>query len=57
MNKSWIYIILHYSFYFNIFLGTLMNVMEKSKYSFPPNMGWIIMLGILTILHKEKINR
>lgn len=57
MNKSWIYIILHYSFYFNIFLGTLMNIMEKSKYSFPPNMGWIIMLGILTILHKEKINR
>jgi len=54
MGKFSTYNILHVSFYFSVLLGTLMNFMEKSQYSFPPNMGWIIILGLLTIVHKDK---
>lgn len=53
MNKSWTYTILHFSFYFNVLLGTIMNFMNKSEYSFPPNMGWIVILGLLCIIHKD----
>jgi hypothetical protein len=35
----------------------LMNFMDKSEYSFPPNMGYIIILGLLTILIKMENNR
>jgi hypothetical protein len=53
MNNLSTYNILCVSFYFSILLGTLMNFMEKPEYSFPPNMGWIVMLGLLTILNKD----
>ena len=51
--KLSVYNILHFSFYLNVLLGVIMNIMNKSEYSFPPNMGWIIMIGFLTIIHKD----
>jgi hypothetical protein len=40
------------SFYLHVVLGVLMSFMDKSEYGFPPNMGNIIILGLLTILSK-----
>lgn len=54
MDKFSTYNILHFSFYFSVLLGTLMNFMEKSQYSFPPNMGWIIILGFLCLVYKDQ---
>jgi len=53
LNKSLTYNILHLSFYFNVLLGTIMNFMDDPQHSFPPNMGWIVILGLLCIIHKD----
>lgn len=46
--------ILCFSFYFSIFLGTLMNLMQRSEYSFPPNMGWIIISGLMLLVYNKE---
>ena len=52
--KSLTFSFVHVSFYFSVLLGTLMNFMEKPQYSFPPNMGWIIILGFLCLIYKDQ---
>lgn len=54
--KSSVYNIIHFSFYFNVLLGTIMNFMDKPQYSFPPNMGSIIMLGLVCIIYDNNSN-
>lgn len=54
--KSLKFSFVHVSFYFSVLLGTLMNFMEKPQYSFPPNMGWIIILGLLCIIYDNNSN-
>jgi hypothetical protein len=55
MKKSLTVSFVHFSFYFSVLLGVIMNFMDKDKtqYSFPPNMGWIIIFGFLCLIFKE----
>jgi hypothetical protein len=49
--------LLSFSFYLHVLLGILMNLIDKTEYDFPPNMGYIIIFGLLTILSKMEINK
>ena len=53
MKNSLTFSFVHFSFYFAVILGTFMNLMEKPEYSFPPNMGWIIILGFLCLIYRD----
>lgn len=37
------------SFYFHCFLGIGFIFLDKPEYSFPQNMGWIVILGFITL--------
>ena len=55
MKKSLTFSFVHFSFYFSVLLGIIMNLIDKDKaqYSFPPNMGWIIILGFLCLIYRD----
>lgn len=56
MNKSLTYNFIHFSFYLNVLTGAIINLMERQQYSFPPNMGWIIITGFLCLIYRDMEN-
>jgi hypothetical protein len=53
MKKSFISKLLYISFYIHIFIGVVGIFIDKPQNDFPPNMGWIIILGLLNLLDEK----
>lgn len=45
--------IFRFLFSLQCIIGSFAILSDKPTYSFPPNMGWIIILGLLAIVFKE----
>lgn len=56
MNKSLTYNFVHISFYLNVLTASIVNFMDRPQYSFPPNMGWIIITGFLCLIYRDMEN-
>jgi hypothetical protein len=57
MNKSLTYNIAHFSFYLQVLMGIIINFIDQPQYSFPPNMGWIIITGLLCLIYRDMENK